>query len=426
MTSEVLIAGGGVGGLVLARRLALAGRSVRVFERADRVGGQVAPIRVAGVDLDAAAESFATRGGVVAALLAELGMADDIVTPSPAPAWLHRSDGTAVPLPSTGILGIPGDPAARDVARVIGRRAALRARLDLLLPAEVGQDAATLGALVRARMGAGVVDGLVGPVVRGVHSRDADDVPVESAVPGLRARVLAHGSLAAAVASLRAAAPAGSQVAGIRGGMHRLPHALAADAVAAGARIETGRVVEDITADGLTVDGVRARGHVVRAMPDPTREQAGRVLTLVTLVVDAPALDRAPRGTGILVAPDAPGVTARALTHLTAKWSWIADALPGRHAVRLSYDGEPADAATTAARDLGVLLGAPVVEIEDAVAITWRRAEKDEAPGMPVVGETAGGTGLAAVVGHAEGVARTLLEASSKSPDAPGRERMEP
>ena len=40
-----------------------------LFERSDALGGQVARQRVGGVDLDAAAESFATRGGAVAALL---------------------------------------------------------------------------------------------------------------------------------------------------------------------------------------------------------------------------------------------------------------------------------------------------------------------------------------------------------------------
>lgn len=425
MASEVLIAGAGVGGLVLARRLALAGRRVRVFDRAGAPGGQVSAIRVGGVDLDAAAESFATRGGTVAALAGELGLADDIVAPAPVPAWLHRADGTAVPLPATGILGIPADPAARDVARVIGRAASLRARLDPLLPAEVGQDAESLGALVRARMGAGVVDGLVGPVVRGVHSADADVVPVDTAVPGLRARVLEHGSLSAAVAALRASAPAGSQVAGIRGGMNRLAAALAADAERAGVRIETGAEISRVDAGALVVDGATVRGEVVRAMPDPG-SVPGRVLTLVTLILDAPGLDRAPRGTGILVAEDAPRVAARALTHLTAKWEWVAEAFAGRHAVRLSYDGEPEDALALAARDLGELLRVPIVEIEDAVAVSWRRAERQPAGGNRTVGETAAGTGLAAVVAHAERTARELLGTSPESPAAAGRERMEP
>ncbi len=421
MPSDVLVAGGGVGALVLARRFAAAGRRVRVFEASGRVGGQVVPLRVGGVDLDAAAESFATRGDVVAGLLDELGLAADVVTPNPAPAWLHRADGSAVPLPAAGLLGIPADPLAADVVRVIGRRAALRARLDGMLPASVGADAQTLGDLVRARMGDGVVDGLVGPVVRGVHSREPDQVPVAIAHPTLLERVREHGSLAAAVADLRAAAPAGSQVAGIRGGMHRLPQTLAGDAARHGADIVTGAHVDAIEPGALVVDGRRIAGDVVRAMPDPQAPPAERVLTLVTLVLDAPGLDRAPRGTGLLVAAGAPGVRARALTHITAKWAWAAEAFDGRHAVRLSYDGEPDDVIATATRDAGVLLGGPVVEVEDARAVTWRRGERAPEGPTPVVGETAAGTGLAAVVGHAERVAAQLLETTQTRPAAAGQ-----
>ncbi|MGV3713768.1 NAD(P)-binding protein, partial [Pseudolysinimonas sp.] len=86
MPAETLVVGGGVAGLVVARRLALAGRPVRILEASDRLGGQLAPQTIAGVQLDAAAESFATRGGGVQPLLTELGLADDVVSPEPGSA----------------------------------------------------------------------------------------------------------------------------------------------------------------------------------------------------------------------------------------------------------------------------------------------------------------------------------------------------
>ena len=49
---------------------------------------------------------------------------------------------------------------------------------------------------------------------------------------------------------------------------------------------------------------------------------------LVTLVIDDLRLDAYPRGTGMLVAPGA-GLTAKAMTHATAKWSWLADEAGG-------------------------------------------------------------------------------------------------
>lgn len=405
MPSDALVVGGGIGGLVAARRLALEGLSVTLFERSGTLGGQVARQHVGGADLDAAAESFATRGGAVVALLHELGLGDDIVTPRPSPAWLHRIDGTAVPLPATSVMGIPGNPLAPDVIRAIGRRGAWRAQLDLLLPAGRGADAASLGELVRVRMGSAVADGLVAPVVRGVHSTDVDALPVERAHPRLREELRQRGSLAAAVLALRASAPAGSQVAGIRGGMFRLVDALVADCLRRGVEIELGVDAQIVGPDAVTVGGRRRTGLVVPAQPaaDPA---ATREATLVTLVVEAPALDDAPRGTGVLVAQGAPGVRARALTHLSAKWSWVAEALPGRHALRLSYDGVPDDAVAVAVADAGILLGRKIDRVIDSSLRTWVRRSAVAAPQEGSVGESAAGTGLASVIAHADRTAR--------------------
>jgi len=434
----VLVVGGGIGGLVLARRLALGGRRVTVLEASDRWGGQLARHHVAGIDLDAAAESFATRGGVVATLLDELGLAQEVVLPATGPAWLHRADGTAVPLPATGLLGIPGDPAAADVVRAVGRRASWRARLDTVLPAAVGSDASSLGDLVRRRMGRGVLDGLVAPVVRGVHSRDPGALPVEAASPRLRTELRAQGSLAGAVRALRAAAPAGSAVAGLRGGLFRVVDALTDACASLGVTLRTGVRVERVWPTQVAAGGRTYRGQVVLAAPDPipgtgADRAAGaggatygrpaapgagaRRLTLVTLVVAAPGLDAAPRGTGLLVAAGAPNVRARALTHVSAKWSWVAAALPGLHVLRLSYDGtlddSPAAVRARAVADAQVLLATVVERVVDDAVGRWARpvggvlGTRDD--GLPMVGETAAGTGLAAVVDHAERTARALL-----------------
>jgi oxygen-dependent protoporphyrinogen oxidase len=410
MVSDATVVGGGVAGLVVARRLALAGASVTVLERSDAFGGQVAALPIGGVVLDAAAESFATRGGAVAALADELGLGDDVVAPSSSPAWLHRRDGSAVPLPVTGIMGIPGRPLAADVVRAIGLPGAWRAALDGLLPRRVGADASSIGDLVRARMGPAVVDGLVAPVVRGVHSTDPYALPVDAVSPRLRSALASSGSLATAVRTLRAQAPAGTQVAGIRGGMHRLVDALVADCGRLGVDLRTG-------ASGSVVP----RGLVVRAHSEPGA--GSRTLTIVTLVVRAGALDAAPRGTGLLVAADAPGVAARALTHLTSKWAWIGEAMPGRHALRLSYDGAPSDAVATARADAEILLGATIERVDDAATRRWRRGATGAAvAAQPAVGETVAGTGLAAVVAHAE---RTAAELIAGHPPRPVRERME-
>ncbi|NNH03129.1 NAD(P)-binding protein [Microbacterium ulmi] len=393
------VVGGGVAGLVVARRLALAGADVVLHEASDRLGGTVARHVVGGIPLDAGAESFAVRGGSVAALLAELGLAGDIVDPRPGPAWLQPAEGSPVPLPATALLGIPADPVAADVVAVVGEAAAMRAaELDAM---PLGDVPATLGALVRERHGADVLDRLVTPVVRGVHSIHPDDVPIERAHPALRAALVEHGSLSAAVRSLRAAAPPGSAVAGLRGGMHRLPAALAEDAARAGVDIRLGSRVDAFDA---------AMVVAARSVTAPAGE--GRRIHLVTLVVDQDELDAAPRGSGLLVAEGAPGIRARALTHATAKWEWLRESAAGRHVLRLSYDDVPADPVETARTDAAALLGValPRERVLDAARVSWTRpAPASPAPWAVVVGETVAGSGLAGIVAHAERTAQGLL-----------------
>ena len=414
---RVLVVGGGIAGLVAARRLVLGGRDVTVLESADRLGGQVARHSVGGIDLDAGAESFATRGGTVADLATRIGLGGDIVRPAELPAWLYRADGTAKPLPATSVLGIPGVAFAQDVIDAIGLRAAVRAQLDVLLPSLIGSRSATIGELVRRRMGSAVVEQLVAPVVRGVHSMSADELALDRAVPGLRAALLRDGSLTHAVRRMAMNAAPGSRVAGIRGGIVRLVDELEADLERFGVEVRLNSRVSELTSAGLTVGRDRLAGQVlVAASGVGVEADPGRRLTLVTLVVDQTELDAAPRGTGVLVAEGAPGVEARALTHLTVKWPWLAERAGGLHALRLSYDGAPQDAALRAPRDAAALLGMPIGRVVDTASVTWERAapRRHSVDGIRYVGEAGAGTGLAAVIGQAEAEADELLRGSAE------------
>lgn len=405
---DVHVVGGGVAGLVLARRLARSGADVVVHEASDRLGGTVASHEIAGIAMDAGAESFATRGGTVTALIDELGLAGDLVRPEPVSAWLQPARGDAAPLPATALLGIPGDPRAEDVVAIVGRagaeaavaRDASRMTADdpLLAPG------ARLGPLVRARHGDAVLDLLVAPVVHGVHSLHPDDVPLERVHPRLRAALAETGSLSGAMSALRAAAPPGSVVAGLRGGVHRLVSALADDLAAHGGDIRLRSSV-----DVAALERLAGGGTVVVAAPDVLPASAPpRRIDLVTLVVDQPELDAAPRGSGLLVAAGAP-VGARALTHATAKWAWLADAAGGRHVLRLSYDDLPEDPVASARADAAALLGVALPVPEGTAHVTWFRPAAAIAPaGITVVGETAAGSGLAGIITHAEAAASAL------------------
>lgn len=466
---DAVVVGGGVAGLVAARDLAASGLRTLVLEAREEVGGAVGRHVVAGLTLDSGAESFATRGGAVAELALELGLAERVVRPEPRGAWVQLAHG-AGPLPRAGLLGIPTDVWAPDVRRTLGAVGALRASVDSVLPSWWGARAGagtSLGPLVRRRMGSRVLERLVRPVVAGVHAADPDDLAVDAVAPGLRAALAGQGSLAGAVRSLRAAAPAGSAVAGFGGGLHVLVDALAADVAGRAGQLRTGvRVVgvrrtrpdgqgpafvvvtEDadgggglLRADRLVVATPAALGLLRDAAPgvDGLSLDPGAEVVLVTLVLDAPALDAAPRGTGVLASPAARGVRAKALTHGTAKWAWLAAAAgPGRHVVRLSYGvagDDPGPRAlpdeeltALALRDASALLGTPL-EARQVVAtarVAWSqslprpsaahreavarvRAAIALTPGLAVCGAWVAGNGLASVVPDARAAARGLL-----------------
>lgn len=438
MRWDAIVVGGGIAGLVAARELAVAGLRTLVLEERDTAGGAVAGHTVAGLRLDAGAESFATRGGAVAELLGELGLAPRVRTPEPLGSWVHLPHGDG-PLPRTGLLGVPAHPWAADVRRTLGLAGAARASLDLVLPP---RDEPTLGGLVRRRMGTRVLDRLVRPVVGGVHSADPDELAVDAVAPGLTDAVRRRrGSLARGVRSLRASAPAGSAVLGIDGGVHVLVDALVADLEARGSEVRTGVAVSEVARTGgaWQVAGERA-DRLVLATPAAVdllglpagRPDPGAQVTLVTLVLDAPALDAAPRGTGVLVAREATDVAAKALTHGTAKWAWLArDAGPGRHVVRLSYgrSGSPGDADVhLALRDAATLLGAPLTpdRLVGHAVVRWTqalprpslahqavvrdvRAAVGTLDGVAVCGAWVAGNGLASVVPDARAAAASLL-----------------
>jgi oxygen-dependent protoporphyrinogen oxidase len=320
-------------------------------------------------------------------------------------------------------------------------------------------------------MGRRVLDRLVAPVVSGVHSAHPDDVDADVVAPGLAAGVATEGSLAASVKRMRALAPAGSAVAGIAGGMHRLAAALRDDAERRGVLLLTGAPVRRVErrrdrdgavssdqwhvelADGRCFEPARVLvavpvaeliGIFGAAIPHGILDgwPAASSVELVTLVVDAPAgsptrtaLDAAPRGTGVLVAPGTPGVRAKALTHMTAKWRWLADSASGKHVLRLSYGRAGEDGVDladdqlqrVAIADASSLLGVPLDDrhVAGFARTAWTntvpfaargqrarvaavRAELAHQPGLEATGAWIAGAGLASVVADAEAAAARL------------------
>lgn len=436
--SDLLVVGAGVAGLVVAHDAARAGLRVTVLEAADEVGGLLRRGTLSSPDgdvaIDLGAESFATRTDAVAALAAELGL--ETCTPRPEPARLVAlRDGEIVraPLPLRTVLGIPADPLAADVVHLIGADAARRAAAESPVPFEEPEP--SLAGLVAARCGAGLVTGLVDPLCQSVYSRPADRVRLSDVHPGLWAAFVATGSLREAASRVASGPRPGAAVAGIVGGMWRLPQRLRERAEAAGAVIRTGVAVRAVARGEAATDAGahRADRVVLAASPAATRAllalpaAPASAVRVVSALVHAPGLDARPIGSGAIVASSAPSA-AKALTHTTAKWPWAQT--PGRHLVRLSARDASVglDTPAAVAREIALLTGVDVGvdDVDDLATALWADAvaadpvpapvvAAAEADGIRLAGAVVAGTGLASVVPHARRLARTILEHPARS-----------
>ena len=368
---DALVIGGGIAGLTAAWDLVRAGLRPLLIEARGYTGGLVAAGSIGGARMDLGAEGFVVRGQAATSMLAELGLRTAAPHGRPRLFLPPLAPGTGEQLPQWGLhrfpdhayLGIPADPLAPDVVAVIGQEAARRAAQDADLPGEVGtgpEDPGDLASFVAARMGAGVLERLVRPIVAGIHSADPADLAADVVMPGLRRVTAELGSLSAAVAAVlerrraRQDGAGGRSVdAAVEGGLFRLTDALreAIEAGGGSVRTRTGaqwlrpgrgqdcaggqapaawRVgiaptrrgptpsdepVPDGAQEVVTTDRVivacsaGAALRLLRGIPglpaSPTEltVPVGAPIARFTLVVRAPELSGEPVGSGLLVAP---------------------------------------------------------------------------------------------------------------------------
>lgn len=472
-TFDAVVIGGGIAGLVTARDLADAGLRVCLFEATHTIGGRVARTELAGLPVELGAEAFATRGGGVAALLSEMGLEPEIVRPERDPAWVITAE-SAYPLPASGALGVPARPLA--ARKALGLGPALWAATEPWRPRRAHAPEASVAAVARARLGARATAALVAPVVEGVYSASPDSLRFDA--QGELARAYARtGSLVRAAREVRDVnLAAGGAVASLAGGLSRLTERLVSELDRRGVAVHVGSAVTGLdpvpdrptAVVGGAVGGAGWRVSwaggeyqsraVVLAVPPREAERLlnnqremqpstspETAVETVALVVDSPALGGwtgdakssgarhgAPRGTGALIRQDHPRISAKALTHATAKWNWLRETAPaGRHILRLSYGSRSTPPATAglsdgsaaqlALRDAAEILGVPLdsAQLVAHARARWSVPARASPPVLPAgvrcTGEGYAGTGLASVVPHARRTARDVAEEFGRS-----------
>lgn len=350
---HVVVVGGGISGLAAAWRLCRKRHDleVTVLESSDVVGGKLRVGELAGLAVDLGAESMLATRPEAVELAAECGLGDDLVHPTPArPRLLVHGD--LRELPTGLVMGVPTDLAALARSGVVSSRALAQIPLDHVLPGRPVGDDVSLGDYVGRRLGPEVVDRLVAPLVMGVYADRAVDVSLRAAAPRLYEALRDERSLLAAAERSRGEVTGGPAFAGIRGGVGRLPAALAAALASAGVEIATSTTVRavrhghhggwDVVVGPTTDRRIVHADAVVLAVPAPAAARLVRglsiqaetelseiqttsvaVVSLAYRADDLPGGDL-PEGSGYLV-PPSENRPVKAATFSSHKWQWVAD-----------------------------------------------------------------------------------------------------
>src|SRR4051812_40131050 len=345
--THVVVVGGGIAGLAAAYALARNDRRVTIVEAAPCVGGKLRTSEVDGIAVDEGAEQLLQRVPEAVELVRAVGLGDDLVTPARSGAGLVAR-GSLQPLPAGTVMGVPGS--LRSLRAVLSAGELARAAADVVLPARSVSDDKSVADFVGQRLGRGVVDRLVEPLLGGVYAGRPELLSATATLPA--ALTENSGSLLRAVRRMTATSQGGDPVfAGVRGGLGRLPEAVLR---ASGAEIVLRRTVRRLerTADGWRVvhgpttdEQATECDAVVVAVP---AAPAARLLADVapTAAAELASVDYAsmaivttvwgdadvPAGTGYLV-PAVERRPVKAVTFTSAKWGLAID---GRQVVRCS------------------------------------------------------------------------------------------
>lgn len=460
--ARVAIIGGGIGGAAAAHavREQLPDAEIVILEAADRLGGKLSVLEIAGVTVDVGAEAILNRRPEGVALARAVGLAERVVHPAATTAGIWTR-GAVRPMPPT-VMGVPSDVAALAESGVISRRGLLRVRADV--PRRAPRTDVSVGDYVRSRVGGEIVDRIVEPLLGGVYAGHASRLSLQAAAPQIAALAARGGTLVRAAAESRRQAEQSAVgvpepvFAGLVGGVGQLPEAVAE---AAGAHVRLKATVRELSRTGpsgrwrLTVgpttqpetieaDAViiatpaPAAGRLVAASSPPAarmlREIEYASMAIVTIAVGAGEPAHRMTGSGFLV-PPVEGRSIKAATYSSRKWGWLDQAAPDVVLVRTSIGraGETAllqredgELISLAMEDLSAAVGlrGPLV---DAHVQRWggalpqynvghlERVDAIEAsiadvPGLELCGAAYRGVGVPAVIATAQAAAGRVVD----------------
>jgi len=353
VSDRVVVVGGGISGLAAAHEAARLGRDVTVLEATGRVGGKIDSGFVDGAALpfpvDMAADGFLARQPEVVDLCHELGLGNDLVSPTGAQAFIWAHGGLRS-IPSPSVLGVPFDVDAVAVSGIVSEAGVtdFAARIDTVAAPLVAD--ASVGEVLRPRVGDEVFERLIDPLLGGINAGNADGLSIDAGAAQLAAAARVGGSLRDALrrqVSEAQAAAAGPVFNGVSGGNRRIIDALH---TTLGDQVRTGEAVGRLERDGTrwlvrTEAASYPADRVVLATPawvsadlvSPHAPDAASLLSelaygdavLVTFVIDRANIEHPLDGSGFLV-PRTEGLLMTACSWASSKWAHYDD---GTHAI---------------------------------------------------------------------------------------------
>lgn len=469
MNGRVVVIGGGISGLAAAHVLGAAlpdGVEVLVLEGSSVIGGKLRAGEVAGVACDLGAEALLNRRPEAVELARAAGLDEDLVHPASTSAAVWTRDALR-PMPRT-VLGVPTDLGALARSGIVSRAGMARARIEPWLvrtpfAPEVAEsaDRVSVGAFVDRRLGTEVTDRLVEPLLGGVYAGHARHLSLAAAAPQIARLVSPGESLLRAAAVDRAGSRSAAEMpvfAGIRGGVARLPQAVADSARA---RVRTEATVRELhrlpdgrwnVVVGSTTDAepVQADAVIVATPAAPTARLLAEVapaaamqlrrieyasMAVVTLAYPSAVVGDRLAGSGFLV-PPVDGRAVKAATFSTSKWQWLRElgdqrsvtvvrASIGRHGEEQVLQREDAELVELAAGDLEEAVGlrGPLVDAQvtrwggalpqytvgHAGRVEQIRAAVTQVARLEVCGAAYDGIGIAACVADGQRAATRVL-----------------
>jgi len=451
-----VVVGAGIAGLAAAHRLTSRGADVDVvvLEGAPRIGGKLLVGEVAGVAVDTGAEVLLNRRPEAVALAQAAGLGGDVCHPVATSAAIWSRGGVR-PMPPT-VMGIPADLAALRRSGIVTPLAVDRAGSDAdVQDGRAPQDDVSVADFVSRRLGVEIVDRLVEPILGGVYAGHASRLSLFAAAPQIAALAARGGSLVAAARATLATSAASPVFAGIRGGVGRLPAAVASTS---GSDVRVGAPVRElsrgdrfrlvvgptrsqqvVTADAVVLATPAApTARLLRDVCPVAAQELGGIeyasMAVVTLAVPVSALPPV-SGSGFLV-PAVTGRSVKGVTYSWRKWAWLAEgrddiavlrASIGRHREERVLQGDDTALVDLARSDLAATIGLrgpaldstvtrwggalPQYQVGHLERVARIRSAVARVPRLEVCGAAYDGIGIAACVADGQRAADRLLAA---------------